>query len=71
MKDKIEEKVTTGRLFTCFDEQNAYVSEDQILFGIDFGTTFSRIAFACLSNEDPKVLVVNCWPGKASKYSDT
>lgn len=71
MNDQIEGKATTRRLFTCFDEQNADVSEDQILIGIDFGTTFSGIAFACLSDEDPKVIVVKSWPGKASNYSDT
>ncbi|CAD6442291.1 4da1ac85-6fa7-4ad0-9ca3-7b273f1d7897 [Sclerotinia trifoliorum] len=65
MNDQIEGKATTRRLFTCFDEQNADVSEDQILIGIDFGTTFSGIAFACLSDEDPKVIVVKSWPGMA------
>ncbi|KAF7864103.1 hypothetical protein EAF04_007068 [Stromatinia cepivora] len=63
MNDKVEEKVTTGRLFTSSNEPNAYISEDQILIAIDFGTTYSGIAYACLSDEDPKIVGVNSWPG--------
>ncbi|KAI9647988.1 hypothetical protein NHQ30_002616 [Ciborinia camelliae] len=48
----------------CLDsEQSIYHSEDQIVIALDFGTTFSGIAYAFPNDDKPDIIPINDWPG--------
>lgn len=42
------------------DEEGA----EKLVIALDFGTTFSGIAFCFASHRDPKVVSILDWPGK-------
>lgn len=41
--------------------------EDKLIIALDFGTTFSGIAYSFKSQQDPKVVAITNWPGNTSK----
>ncbi|TVY38304.1 Heat shock 70 kDa protein 12B [Lachnellula occidentalis] len=41
----------------------AYESEDQLIVALDFGTTFSGIAYAFANGDKPEVVSIMDWPG--------
>lgn len=45
-------------------EQSAFESDDQLVVALDFGTTFSGIAYAFKNNQKPDVVSIMDWPGK-------
>ncbi|KAM0128669.1 hypothetical protein ACHAO1_008896 [Botrytis cinerea] len=46
----------------CF-AQNIYQSDDQIVIALDFGTTFSGIAYALAIKDKPDIVTILNWPG--------
>jgi hypothetical protein len=40
-----------------------HTSEDQLVIGLDFGTTFSGIAYAFKKGDKPDVVSILSWPG--------
>lgn len=46
------------------DKAKPYESEDQLIIGLDFGTTFSGIAYAFSKAKDSKPISIMDWPGK-------
>jgi hypothetical protein len=44
-------------------EKIAYESEDQLVVALDFGTTFSGIAYAFKNDEKPDIISIMDWPG--------
>ncbi|TVY51093.1 Heat shock 70 kDa protein 12B [Lachnellula cervina] len=42
---------------------NSYQSEDQLVVALDFGTTFSGIAYAFANGNKPDVISIMDWPG--------
>ncbi|TGO84625.1 hypothetical protein BPOR_0484g00060 [Botrytis porri] len=50
-----QDKSTSG-IATLPSDQNIYASEEKMIIALDFGTTYSSIAFAFLLNENPEVL---------------
>lgn len=46
----------------CFT-QNNYQSDDQIVIALDFGTTFSGIAYAYAIKDKPEIVTILDWPG--------
>ena len=47
-----------------------YEFENQLVVGLDFGTTFSGIAYAFKNQEKPDVISVMHWPGIPLLHSD-
>lgn len=47
---------------SCF-AQNIYQSDDQIVIALDFGTTFSGIAYAFANEDKPDIVTILDWPG--------
>ncbi|KAM0151655.1 hypothetical protein ACHAPG_008112 [Botrytis cinerea] len=43
--------------------QNIYQSDDQIVIALDFGTTFSGIAYALAIKDKPDIVTILNWPG--------
>lgn len=41
--------------------------EDKLIIALDFGTTFSGIAYSFKGQQHPKVVAVTNWPGNPSK----
>lgn len=41
-----------------------YVSEDKLVIGLDFGTTFSGIAYAFSNEKSPDLVSIMDWPGR-------
>jgi hypothetical protein len=39
-------------------------SEDQLVVALDFGTTFSGIAYGFANDQNPEVISIMDWPGK-------
>ncbi|TGO59388.1 hypothetical protein BCON_0045g00300 [Botryotinia convoluta] len=56
----LEEKDTKE---SCF-AQNIYQSNDQIVIALDFGTTFSGIAYAFANEDKPDIVTILDWPGR-------
>jgi hypothetical protein len=46
-----------------------YQSEDQLVVALDFGTTFSGIAYAFANEREPEVISIMDWPGNALRGS--
>jgi hypothetical protein len=44
-------------------DANVYLPDDQLVVALDFGTTFSGIAYAFASAEKPDVVSIMDWPG--------
>jgi hypothetical protein len=44
-------------------DANVYLSDDQLVVALDFGTTFSGIAYAFANEEKPDVVSIMDWPG--------
>jgi hypothetical protein len=44
-------------------DANVYLSDDQLVVALDFGTTFSGIAYAFANAEKPDVVSIMDWPG--------
>jgi hypothetical protein len=43
--------------------------EDQLIIGLDFGTTYSGIAYCFYNpNEKPEVVSITDWPGASQFY---
>jgi hypothetical protein len=42
---------------------NSYQSENQLVVALDFGTTFSGIAYAFANGHKPDVISIMDWPG--------
>jgi hypothetical protein len=40
-------------------------TDDQLVIGLDFGTTFSGIAYAFANEQNPKLVSILDWPGKS------
>jgi hypothetical protein len=47
----------------AMDELNFEESEDQLIIALDFGTTFSGIAYAFTNAEKPDLVSITDWPG--------
>jgi hypothetical protein len=47
------------------NELNLAESEDQLVIALDFGTTFSGIAYAFTNAEKPDLVSITDWPGKS------
>ncbi|TGO15998.1 hypothetical protein BTUL_0033g00360 [Botrytis tulipae] len=60
-----QDKPTSGNL-TLPRYRNTYKSEEEIIIALDFGTTYSGVAFGFLPDENPRVFGVDKWPGRAS-----
>lgn len=45
-------------------DQNIYHSDDQLVIALDFGTTFSGIAYAFPNDDKPDIIPIHDWPGK-------
>lgn len=45
-------------------EQNPYQSEDQLVIALDFGTTFSGIAYAFPNDDKLDIIPIHDWPGR-------
>lgn len=43
--------------------QNSFESDDQLVIALDFGTTFSGIAYSFKNDEKPEVIAILDWPG--------
>jgi hypothetical protein len=41
--------------------------EDKLIIALDFGTTFSGIAYSFKGQQDPKVVAITNWPGRPPK----
>lgn len=41
--------------------------EDELIIALDFGTTFSGIAYSFKGQQHPKVVAITNWPGNPSK----
>lgn len=41
--------------------------QDKLVIALDFGTTFSGIAYSFKGQQDPKVVAITNWPGNTSK----
>jgi len=41
-----------------------YESEDKLVIGLDFGTTFSGIAYAFSNERKPDLVSIMDWPGE-------
>jgi hypothetical protein len=50
---------------TLCNERYIYQSEDQLVIALDFGTTFSGIAYSFAKGGKPDVVSILDWPGKA------
>jgi hypothetical protein len=46
--------------------EGASKSKSQLIVGIDFGTTFSGVAFAFATNNEAKEDIITEWPGAGS-----
>jgi hypothetical protein len=44
-------------------DPSVYLSDDQLVVALDFGTTFSGIAYAFANVEKPDVVSIIDWPG--------
>lgn len=51
------------RLAAAMDSLNIHESEDQLIIGLDFGTTFSGIAYAFTKSTKPDLVSILDWPG--------
>lgn len=45
-------------------DQSAYQSDQKLIIALDFGTTFSGIAYCFANQRDPKVVTIENWPGE-------
>jgi hypothetical protein len=43
---------------------NVHQSEDQLIIGLDFGTTFSGIAYGFSKGTNPEPMSILDWPGE-------
>jgi molecular chaperone DnaK (HSP70) len=46
------------------DGPSSYESDEKLIIAIDFGTTFSGIAFCFANQANPQVASIVDWPGK-------
>jgi len=46
------------------DGSNAMESEEKLIIALDFGTTFSGIAYCFANQRDAKVVAIVDWPGE-------
>lgn len=58
MSDSIHEDIDLDGL------TRSYQSEDQLVVALDFGTTFSGIAYAFANGSKPALISIEDWPGK-------
>ncbi|TEY57363.1 hypothetical protein BOTCAL_0220g00160 [Botryotinia calthae] len=65
MDQKIKQDKPAGGVIPHPSNQITYASEDQIIIALDFGTTFSGVAYAFLNSKNPRVIRVEDWPGNA------
>jgi hypothetical protein len=49
----------------AMNERNLNEPEDQLVIALDFGTTFSGIAYAFTNAEKPDLVSITDWPGKS------
>ncbi|KAF7859445.1 uncharacterized protein EAF02_010893 [Botrytis sinoallii] len=71
MVNQIEQDKPTSGILTPPRDQNTYKSDEQIIIAMDFGTTYSGVAFAFLPGENPRVHGVEMWPGLLCKQPKT
>ena len=45
-----------------------FESEDKIVIGLDFGTTFSGIAYAFANEKKPELVSIMDWPGRVKRF---
>lgn len=50
------------------NEPLIYDAQDKVIIALDFGTTFSGIAFSFASSEDSRVTSILDWPGTVRCY---
>ena len=60
--DQLKEQELTPPIDIDVDA-NVYLSDDQLVVALDFGTTFSGIAYAFANAEKPDVVSIMDWPG--------
>ena len=48
------------------DGPSVYESDDQLVVALDFGTTFSGIAYAFANERKPEIVSIMDWPGMIS-----
>ncbi|KAF5872053.1 putative hsp70 protein [Botrytis fragariae] len=63
MDDRIKQDKPAGGVIPHPSDQLTFESEDQIVIAMDFGTTFTGVAYAFLNDENPRVVGVDIWPG--------
>ena len=56
-------------LFAPMDMLNVHESEDQLIIGLDFGTTFSGIAYAFTNSVKPDLVSILDWPGMYREHN--
>lgn len=56
------------KIFRGVNELKVHQSEDQLVIALDFGTTFSGIAYAFAKGGKPDLVSVLDWPGEDIIY---
>lgn len=46
-------------------DRSAHQSDQKLIIALDFGTTFSGIAYCFANQRDPKVFTIDYWPGRS------
>lgn len=59
----MESRTKNNNLTAVMDSLNIHESEDQLIIGLDFGTTFSGIAYAFTKSSKPDLVSILDWPG--------
>ena len=57
------------RLESMIARLNTYDAEEQVVIALDFGTTYSGVAYCFPNKENSKVATIVNWPGKQSAIS--
>jgi hypothetical protein len=52
------------QLLQVINGLKVHQSEDQLVIGLDFGTTFSGVAYAFANEKNPDLVSIMDWPGK-------
>ena len=57
------EELTKSLHGLTVDEPTSWESDEKLIIALDFGTTFSGIAFCFANQRDSKVAAIVDWPG--------
>ncbi|KAF7958371.1 hypothetical protein EAE96_001920 [Botrytis aclada] len=71
MDNRIKQDEPAGGVIPHPSDHFPYESEDQIVIAMDFGTTFTGVAYTFVDDENPRVTGVDIWPGFPLKQPKT